>query len=126
MTRVDALKPVFVELMPETRVDGELYISMEYAIAIHRCCCGCGNEAVTQLSPIKWSLIFDGKTVSLRPSVGNWSFPCQSHYFVTKNRVEWMPQWSQTSIDRGREREQHESQAYFDVVAPVLSVAPHA
>jgi len=33
---------------------------------------------VTPLSPTGWSLIFDGETVSLYPSIGNWNFPCRS------------------------------------------------
>ncbi|MFC4855982.1 DUF6527 family protein [Actinophytocola glycyrrhizae] len=24
---------------------------------------------------------FNGETVSLSPSIGNWSFPCRSHYY---------------------------------------------
>ncbi|WP_417924835.1 DUF6527 family protein [Collimonas pratensis] len=26
-----------------------------------------------------WSLTYDGKTVSLDPSIGNWSLPCRAH-----------------------------------------------
>jgi len=27
--------------------------------------------------------------VSLAPSIGNWSFPCNSHYWITGNEVRW-------------------------------------
>jgi hypothetical protein len=64
---------------------------MSYATALHLCCCGCGNEVVTPLSPLAWTLIYDGETVTLHPSIGNKSFRCRSHYFVRENRVVWMP-----------------------------------
>jgi len=83
----------FVKSVPETLEDGVIYISVEYATAIHKCCCGCGNEVVTPFSPTAWELTFDGKTISLYPSIGNWNFKCQSHYWVTKSNVEWVPKW---------------------------------
>jgi len=83
----------FVKSVPETLEDGVLYVSVEYATVIHRCCCGCGQEVVTPLSPNDWELTFDGKSISLSPSIGNWSFKCQSHYWIRNNRVEWAPKW---------------------------------
>lgn len=83
----------FVTSVPEILEDGVLYISIEYATAIHKCCCGCGSQVVTPFSPKGWKLIFDGETITLRPSIGNWSFKCQSHYFITNSRVEWIPRW---------------------------------
>jgi hypothetical protein len=70
----------FIEVIPEYLEDGILYISIEHCVAIHKCACGCGKEVVTPISPNRWKLIFDGETVSLNPSIGNWSFKCQSHY----------------------------------------------
>ncbi|WP_310793974.1 DUF6527 family protein [Paraburkholderia sp. BL23I1N1] len=55
---------------------------MEYGTISHSCCCGCGNEVVTPLTPTDWSLTFDGEHISLWPSVGSWNLPCQSHYVV--------------------------------------------
>jgi hypothetical protein len=79
----------FVEFVPKELEEGTLYISTEYATAVHRCCCGCGSKITTPLDPDEWRLIFDGKTVSLEPSIGNWSFPCQSHYWIRRNKVVW-------------------------------------
>jgi hypothetical protein len=79
----------FVEFMPETLEEGVLYVSMEYCTAIHNCVCGCGNKVVTPISPTDWQLQFNGKSVSLKPSIGNWSFDCQSHYWITNNKVSW-------------------------------------
>lgn len=50
---------------------------------------------MTPLTPADWKLTFDGETVSLYPSIGNWNFPCRSHYWLTKNRIEWAPGWEQ-------------------------------
>jgi hypothetical protein len=61
----------FVEFIPDAIEEGKIYVSIGYATAIHKCACGCGREVVTPLSPTDWKLIFDGKTVSLDPSIGN-------------------------------------------------------
>ncbi|WP_155950839.1 DUF6527 family protein [Pseudoalteromonas lipolytica] len=79
----------FVDYVPENIQSTTLYISLEYGTAVHKCCCGCGEEVVTPLSPSDWKLIFDGNSISLKPSIGNWSFKCRSHYFITKSRVVW-------------------------------------
>ena len=48
------------------------------------------GQRVTPLDPDEWQLSFDGETVSLYPSIGNYRFPCHSHYFITKNKVRWV------------------------------------
>lgn len=95
----------FVEFVPSQLEEGKLYVSVEYATAVHLCACGCGNKVVTPLSPAEWQLIYDGDSVSLHPSVGNWQFPCQSHYWVRRNEVRWAAQWSSRKIETGRERD---------------------
>lgn len=89
MTRIDRLRPEFVEFVPEHPRPGILYVSRRYATAVHLCCCGCGSEVVTPLNPVKWHLRENGGTVSLSPSIGNWSLPCQSHYWIENDRVVW-------------------------------------
>ncbi|WP_212750977.1 DUF6527 family protein [Pseudoalteromonas ruthenica] len=79
----------FVEFVPESVQPNTLYVSLEYGTAVHKCCCGCGEEVVTPLSPSDWKLIFDGESVSLMPSIGNWSFNCRSHYFIKNSNVAW-------------------------------------
>jgi hypothetical protein len=113
MSKVTALKHEFVEFIPDQLEEGELYISIEYATVAHSCCCGCGKEVVTPLSPTDWKLIFDGKSVSLDPSIGNWSFPCRSHYWVRNGHVQWALQWSQQQIDRGRAHDRFAKERYF-------------
>jgi hypothetical protein len=89
-----------------------LYVSLPYATATHRCACGCGNEVVTPLSPADWQLHFDGVSISLTPSIGNWNFPCRSHYFIKHNNVQWARQWSQAEIEAGRANERLRADEY--------------
>lgn len=96
------LRYEFVEFIPDTLESGCLYISIPYATASHRCLCGCGNEVVTPLTPTDWSLIFDGESVSLKPSIGNWSFDCKSHYWISKSKIIWAKKWSDEKIEMNR------------------------
>jgi hypothetical protein len=77
----------FVELIPDVLEDGVLYISIPHCVAIHKCICGCGNEVVTPIAPDGWRLSFDGESVSLSPSIGNWNLECRSHYWIRNNQV---------------------------------------
>lgn len=83
----------FVDYMPEVINQGELYVSMKYSVVIHLCACGCGEKVVTPLSPDDWQLKYDGETISLYPSIGNWDFPCRSHYWVRKNMIVNAERW---------------------------------
>lgn len=108
------LQHKFIDLVPEPLEDGVLYISIEYCSAIHKCVCGCGNEVVTPLSPTEWQLTFDGKTVSLYPSIGNWNFKCKSHYWITNNNVKFARKWSDWEIQKGRKEDDKLRKKYYD------------
>jgi hypothetical protein len=110
-----ALKHEFVEFIPGELKEGTIYISIRFGTASHLCVCGCGNKVVTPLRPTDWKLIFDGKTISLEPSIGNWSFACQSHYWIRKNKIRWAAQWSNDKIDAGRAHDQWAKDRYFGV-----------
>ena len=105
MSRLTQIAHRFVETVPKELEDGVLYISIPYTTAVHRCACGCGNRVVTPIRPKKWHLTFNGEAVSLDPSVGNWSFPCQSHYWIESDRILWAGQMSKEKIERLRTRE---------------------
>ena len=96
------LQHEFCEFVPGNLKPGTLYISMEYGTAVHLCVCGCGQKVVTPLSPTDWKLIYDGDTVSLDPSIGNWSFDCQSHYWIKKNQVIVSKKWNDEEIEENR------------------------
>ncbi|HHF0657452.1 DUF6527 family protein [Pseudomonas aeruginosa] len=102
---IRSLTPQFVEHFPDKLEPGELYLAMEFATAAHLCACGCGNKVITPFSPTDWQMYFDGETVSLKPSIGNWSFKCRSHYWVRSGRIEWAGNMSQEAVNAGRKRD---------------------
>jgi hypothetical protein len=71
MIRTAFLRPEFVRAMPEKLDAGMLYISIDFATAAHSCCCGCGREVITPLTPTDWKITYNGVSISLFPSVGN-------------------------------------------------------
>ena len=100
--RINSFRPQFVTRIPEHIDSHILYICLECNITIHKCACGCGEEIALPLDPKQWRLIYDGMTVTLKPSIGNWSYKCKSHYFITNNKVEWANPWTETQIENGR------------------------
>jgi len=112
--RLQKINYEFVQYVPDELEEGKIYITVEFATAVHKCCCGCGNKVVTPLSPTDWELSFNGESISLEPSIGNWSFPCQSHYWIKRNQVRWAQSWSQSKIDAGRARERLAKEKYFE------------
>lgn len=107
------LQHKFVETIPDKVDEGILYVSMEYCTAIHKCICGCGNEVVTPLSPTDWKLTFDGESISLSPSIGNWNFDCRSHYWITNNKINHSRRWSSEEIDSGRKKDKKKKKWFF-------------
>lgn len=107
------LQHKFVEYIPEILDEGIIYISIEYCTAIHKCVCGCGNEVVTPLSPTDWRLIFDGESISLHPSIGNWNFECRSHYWVINNAIKHSSKWKTKEIEQGRQKDKKRKKNYF-------------
>lgn len=113
MKKIRKIKYEFVDLIPEDVEEGIVYISLKYRSVIHKCCCGCGNEVNTPLSPVDWKLIFDGESISLYPSIGNWNFECQSHYWIRDNKVIWDYKWSKEKIEYERKLDRQLRDDYF-------------
>ena len=92
--------------MPESIKEGELYISIKHRLVEHMCACGCGTEISLPLGRSEWKIEYDGETVSLWPSIGNWRLPCKSHYVIQENKTNWCRQWSEKEIyiERIRDR----------------------
>lgn len=118
MSRASSYRHEFVRSFPEPLAEGVLYVSVEFGTAAHRCFCGCGQEVYTPLSPRDWMMIFDGDTVSLDPSVGNWSFRCQSHYWLERGRISWAQPWSVKQVERGRALDRVRKARHFDEQTP--------
>jgi len=105
--------PQFVELVPREIQDGVLYISEKYGTASHNCCCGCGMKVVTPLSSARWQLRRAGDLVTLSPSIGNWNFPCRSHYWIKRNRVEWAGAMTSQEIRLVKERDKRDLERHI-------------
>lgn len=110
----------FVEFIPSEIEQGVLYISIEYDIAKHKCACGCGADIVTSLSPARWKLTYDGETVSLSPSIGNWSYPCKSHYFIKNDKVIWANPLSETAIQEVVKNDQESLRNHIQKSNPII------
>lgn len=114
----------FVKAFPDKLDDGILYVSVEFGTAAHRCFCGCGSEVYTRLSPRDWSMKFNGETVSISPSIGNWSFACQSHYILDGGRVHWADRWSRERIDLGRLLDRERKERHYGAApAPIADAS---
>lgn len=102
----------FVEFIPGKIQNGIIYISVKFKIIVHNCACGCGNKIVLPLDKSDgWILKYDGESISLSPSVGNWDLLCKSHYFITDNRVVWCYSWNKQLklIKRKKQKEKKRS-----------------
>jgi len=97
--RQTALVPEFVDTVPDALQEGTLYISIRFRTASHLCACGCGTTVVTPIKPAKWRLTYDGKTVSLYPSIGSWQIRCRSHYWIRKNKIVWARPFDDQEIE---------------------------
>ena len=108
----------FVKHIPDGLEPGVLYVSMEYGTAAHRCCCGCGEEVVTPFTPTDWQMIFDGETVSLNPSIGNWILACRSHYVIKRGRVIEAGPWTDKQVEAERRRDHAAKSRFYDAAEP--------
>lgn len=104
---IEYLRPQFTGTFPAVLEAAVFYISIEFSTCAHLCACGCDQEVFTPLSPTQWAFTYNGKDVSLRPSVGNWTLPCQSHYVVYCGRVRWARQFSEAEIARNRSHDRY-------------------
>ena len=115
--RFRRLEHRFCKHIPESVEPGVLYVSMEYATAMHSCCCGCGEEIVTPFTPTDWKMTFDGQAISLWPSVGNWTLPCRSHYVVREGAVTQARRWTDEEIAAERRRDRAAKARHYGTAA---------
>jgi hypothetical protein len=116
----------FVEHIPGHLEAGILYVSMEYATSAHSCCCGCGEEVIVPFTPTDWKMTFDGESVSLRPSIGNWTLKCRSHYIIDGGKVIEMGSWSGEQIEAERRRDSAAKARFYGKSPKVESAISHA
>ena len=113
MRRQFKLTPFFVEVVPTSLEAGKLYISCRYQTVTHLCACGCGTEINTPLHPTGWKMTYDGESVTLHPSVGNWSEKCRSHYVISRNRVLWGRTLPRRQIKEIRDQRHRDIERYY-------------
>jgi Family of unknown function (DUF6527) len=97
-----SIRPEYVESFPKVLEEGVIYVSRRFRTACHSCCCGCGTKIVTPIRPTEYSLSERGGLVTLHPSVGNWNYPCQSHYVIRDNQILWAGNMTRAQIKKGR------------------------
>lgn len=102
-----------VEFVPKLLERGRLYVSEEFAVAVHLCACGCESRVVTPLGPTEWAFRDEHGKPTLKPSIGSWQLPCRSHYFITAGNVHWSTVWSSEQIESGRREEEQRRRAYY-------------
>ena len=107
------LQHKFVEYVPDILEEGVIYVTIRYRTAVHKCVCGCGNKVVTPFSPTDWKLTFNGRTISLHPSIGNWNFPCKSHYWIVDNKIIYDRPWSKKEVAANRNQEHKIKPLFF-------------
>ena len=125
MRRIEALSHRFVDAFPDALEAGVLYVAPDFATMSHLCCCGCGREVVTPLSPKDWKMTFDGKSVSVHPSIGSWSLPCRSHYVIRSGRIRWAGRWTEEQVRRGRDRDLIAKRGPTQIRTPVEMAINH-
>jgi hypothetical protein len=109
--RIGHLRHEFVRYIPADLADGVLYVSIEYKVAVHRCCCGCGEKVVTPLSPAGWEVTFDGASVSLWPSIAGGA--CNSHYIIRRCDVIWAGSLSRRQVAAAAQRDMATAEAWY-------------
>lgn len=102
MVAIDRLRVQRVDTMPDSLEDGVLYVSQECRLALHNCCCGCGEEVSTPLGPTEYHLTLRDEGATLWPSIGNHDFACASHYFIRNGGVLWAGPITRQEIKEGR------------------------
>ena len=95
MNKIQEIRPVWVEIIPDELEEGVLYISEKYGTAIHLCACGCKGKTVIRIKSYwgdGWDITKNQNKITVRPSIGNWSgqHPYHAHYYITDDQIEWL------------------------------------
>lgn len=121
MIRIRKLTHCFMPSIPRELDPGTLYVSMEYGTAVHSCCCGCGEQVVTPFSPTDWKMTYDGRSVSLTPSIGNWQLPCRSHYVIREGTIVEAGSWSSAQVNAEQKRDKAAKARFYSTQASSVS-----
>ena len=103
----------FVEYIPKEIEEDIIYVSVKFKTVVHTCPCGCKEKIVTPLSPAAWELTFNGETISLYPSIGNWKLKCRSHYWIKNNKIKWSYSFSKQEIELVDKKDKFDRESYL-------------
>jgi hypothetical protein len=62
-------------------------------------------------------MTYDGETISLWPSIGNWTLACRSHYVIERNQVIEARPWSDRQVAGERHRDHAAKARHYGVSA---------
>lgn len=81
---------------------------------------------MTPFSPTDWKMTYDGESVSLWPSIGNWNLACRTHYIIKRDLITEAGPWSEKRIAAERIRGKAAKAAHYRVPGrePALTAAP--
>lgn len=94
------LELVHCDTIPKELEIGKLYVSKKYQTTNHICPCGKENCGIEVPLPIYdkdnnniygkeggWEYTETAGKATIYPSIGNYSYPCESHYWIRNNKV---------------------------------------
>jgi hypothetical protein len=59
-------------------------------------------------------MTYDGESVSLWPSIGNWNLRCRSLYIIDQGRIKWAESWSEAQVAAERRRDKAAKATYYE------------
>ena len=66
-------------------------------------------------------MTFDGETVSLNPSIENWTLRCRSHYVIKRGQVIEAGPWTDKQVEAERNRDRIAKAKYYRTTDPIQS-----
>ena len=78
---------------------------------------------MTPFTPTDRKMTIDGETVSLDPSIGNWTLAGRSHYVIKRGRVIEAGPWTDKQVEAERHRDRAAKARFYGVPEPTEPVA---
>jgi|SRR5438445_6567909 len=86
-----------VDRIPKDLSDGVVYYNQEFELGAMLCACGCGHR-IDLLVPDSHQITSVGGLATIRPSILVSDAPCNSHYYISDGRVEWLTAFTPAQV----------------------------
>jgi hypothetical protein len=86
-----------VDRIPKELSDGIVYHNQEFELGAMLCACGCGHR-IDLLVPDSHQLTSVDGLATIRPSILVSDAPCNSHYYISDGRVEWLTTFTPAQV----------------------------